>query len=291
MASTAAAATIDSLPEELLEKIARHIEYPLERYKSEDQRPTLRSFSLVCKNWLKVSRRVARAVNVLSAQFQIDSGERLVQTLSKFEVVDDLRLCCEQRGFRGRVAPALSEHYKNLRALRITFHSHLPHATQWKFPSCLGSLAALRSLHARNVENLARLPATVGQWRNLAVLCLRGCTRLRSLPSEASEWTSLTHLDLAFCKELERLPAGSKSWSLLETLTLSSCRALQELLEHVGVWTRLRECCVNRCVLLRTIPDGVSKWQHLVNFNAAGCQQLRSLGNGLIGWVRLEAIT
>lgn len=51
MASTPAAATIDSLPEELLEKIAQHVEYPLEQYESEEQRPTLKSFSLVCRNW------------------------------------------------------------------------------------------------------------------------------------------------------------------------------------------------------------------------------------------------
>lgn len=65
MASTPAKATINSLPEEMLEKIAQHIEYLLECFECEDQRPTLRSFSLVCKNWLRVSRRVARAVNVV----------------------------------------------------------------------------------------------------------------------------------------------------------------------------------------------------------------------------------
>lgn len=143
MASTPAAATIDSLPEELVEKIAQHVEYPLVRFEAEEHRPTLSSFSLVCKNWLKVSRRVARAVNVLSGQFQIDCGEKLVQSMSKYEAVDDLKNCCEQRGFQGRVAPALADNYKNMRALGISFHSHLPHATQWKvslLPWCLGCI-------------------------------------------------------------------------------------------------------------------------------------------------------
>lgn len=107
MAPSARTIQLVDLHVESIEKIARHVEEPLENFQAQARRPTLRSFSLVSKGWYDISRRVARNVNIVLGTFSGKSAERLIQGLQKFESVDDLRLCCEQRGFKGRLAAQL----------------------------------------------------------------------------------------------------------------------------------------------------------------------------------------
>jgi hypothetical protein len=268
---------------ELVEKIARHVEEPLEVFEAEARRPTLRTFSLVCRSWYDISRRVARNVNIVLGTFDSDSAEKLVQAMNKFEFVDDLRLCCEQRGFKGRLAPALAENFPQLRVLRIVFHSHLRHATQWKFAGCLGSLRSLRALHLRNVPNLAKLPSAAGQWGLLSVLSLTGCVNLRELPQEAGKWHRLKHLDLSECEELHHLPTGCGNWTKLEMLDLTGCRRLEDLPAEARAWTLLRKCSISGCFQMQRIPDELTSWRALSTFNAADCCHLTDLDVGLQG--------
>eukprot|EP01018_Ginkgo_biloba_P008697 Gb_07630 [translate_table: standard] len=142
-------------------------------------------------------------------------------------------------------------------------------------PDNIGDLSKLTGLC---MENLTRIPQSIGKLFQLEMLQLGGLANVKAIPDSIGELCRLQHLNLWNCPQLEELPASVGNLSSLRVLALSNCPRLQGLPTSIGDLSLLENLSLVGCPGIGNgLPASLANLANLDAFALSHCPTLQRL--------------
>eukprot|EP01018_Ginkgo_biloba_P008706 Gb_07608 [translate_table: standard] len=152
-------------------------------------------------------------------------------------------------------------------------------------PENIGDLSKLTGLC---LENLTRIPQSIGKLSQLQTVQLGGLANVKAIPHSIGELCRLQHLNLWDCPQLEELPTSVGNLSSLRDLALSNCPRLQGLPTSIGDLSLLANLSLVGCPGIENgLPASLANLANLDGFALSHCPTLQRLPT----YLNLSALT
>ena len=182
----------------------------------------------------------------------------------------------DENGFSAYVHASLCGHERVMAQLEDAG------ATRWELQRD-GIPSACRVLNCvgrKVLQQLTRLPESLGQCELLEELILNGCEQLQRLPDSLTQCASLRRLSCTSCRALISLPDGLSRFTRLAILDLSDCISITSLSDALP--PALQRLSLAGCRSLSKIPESLTgrsapDGPTLEALNLSGCSTLVNL--------------